>query len=114
MLKRHGQAKIMHRAVEYNGVLYLGGIVADDTNAPMREQTRQTCEKIAALLASLGSDKTKILMAQIFITDMNLKEEMNAAWLAWLEGKELPSRATIGVADLGGGTLIEVVVTAAA
>jgi enamine deaminase RidA (YjgF/YER057c/UK114 family) len=114
MVKRLEQTRIMHRAVEHNGVLYLGGIVADDTSASMREQTRQACEKIATLLERLGSHKTKVLMAQIFITDMSLKEEMNASWLEWLDGEDLPSRATIGVADLGGDTLIEIVVTAAA
>ena len=53
-------------------------------------------------------------MAQLFITDMSLKEEMNAAWLEWVDGKDLPARTTIGVAELGSGISIEVVVTAAA
>ncbi|PJR09843.1 RidA family protein [Sinorhizobium meliloti] len=113
MIQRTGQTKIMHRVVEGNGTLYLGGIVADDTAASMEHQTRQICAKIDAVLASAGSDKSKLLSAQLFITDMKAKEAMNKAWTEWLSPDQLPARATIGVADLGSPEiLIEVVVTA--
>jgi enamine deaminase RidA (YjgF/YER057c/UK114 family) len=111
---RHGLAPIMHRVVAHGGVLYLGGIIADDLSLDMQGQTAQICRKIEVVLASAGSDRSRLLTAQMFITDMSMKDKMNAAWLAWLTPDQLPARATIGVADLGKGVLIEVVVTAAA
>lgn len=112
MIKRGIATPIMHRFVEHNGVLYFGGLVADDHGTPMREQTAQICTKLDALLAEAGSDKSKLLSAMLYITDMSQKGAMNEAWLGWLDAADLPTRATIGVADLGEGVLIEIVVTA--
>ncbi|MFN8723306.1 MAG: RidA family protein [Rhodospirillales bacterium] len=111
---RHGQTPIMHRAVAHGGTLYLGGIVAEDFTLDMEGQTAQVCRKIDAVLASAGSDRSRLLAATIYITDMSMKDKMNAAWTAWLAPDQRPTRATIGVADLGKGVLIEIVVTAAA
>lgn len=113
MIRRHARTPIMHRVVEHNGVLYFGGIVADDRSLSMKGQTEQILAKIGKLLEENGSDKGKLLAATLYITDMALKDEMNAAWTAWFGAEDLPTRATIGVADLGPNTLIEVVVTAA-
>ncbi|KAA0125487.1 RidA family protein [Methylobacterium sp. P1-11] len=113
MIQRHIRTPIMHRVVEHGGVLYFGGIVAEDRSASMRGQTEQILARIDALLAETGSDKTKILTATLYITDMALKDEMNAAWTAWFAPEILPSRSTIGVAELGPQILIEAVITAA-
>ncbi|MCW4113446.1 RidA family protein [Aurantimonas sp. MSK8Z-1] len=113
MVKRILQTPIMHRMVEHNGVVYLGGIVADDRSQSMGGQTAQICEKIDALLAEAGTDKTKLLTAMLYITDMSQKDAMNQAWTRWIEAGDLPTRATIGVADLGKDILIEIVVSAA-
>lgn len=114
MVTRHRKHRIMHAAVEHNGIIFIGGHAATDISVGMKEQTQQICEKLDGVLAECGSDKTRLLQARIYITDMSKKEEMNEAWLAWLDGDDLPSRATIGVADLGDPKrLIEVVVTAA-
>ncbi|KKX33148.1 RidA family protein [Rhizobium sp. LC145] len=114
MIKRHRKHRIMHGVVEHNGVLYLGGHAANDISLGMREQTLQTCAKLDEVLAECGSDKHHILSARIYLTDMSRKEEMNEAWLEWIDGDDLPSRATIGVADLGDPRrLIEIVLIAA-
>jgi enamine deaminase RidA (YjgF/YER057c/UK114 family) len=113
VITRHIQTKINHRVVEHNGVLYFGGLVADDKSQDMKGQTAQICAKIDALLAQVGSSKDKLLTAMIYITDFAQKDGMNDAWLDWLPGEILPTRATIGVAELGKNTLIEVVVSAA-
>lgn len=114
MIVRHEQTPIMHRIVEYNGILHVGGVLADDlSGASMRNQTRQICAKLDTLLAGAGSDKSKLISATLFITDMSLKAEMNEVWTSWLEPQDLPARATIGVSDLGKDVLIEIVVTAA-
>ena len=111
---RHGLAPIMHKAVAHAGTLYLGGIIADDLSLDMEGQTAQICRKIDAVLAMAGSNNSRLLAATMYITDMAMKDKMNAAWTAWLAPELRPARATIGVADLGKGVLIEVVVTAAA
>ncbi|MFC5585000.1 RidA family protein [Nitratireductor kimnyeongensis] len=113
MIKRHIQTRINHRVVEHNGVLYFGGLVADDKSLDMKGQTEQICAKIDALLAEVGSSKENLLTAMIYISDFSQKEGMNAAWLEWMPAEHLPTRATIGVAELGKDTLIEVVVSAA-
>ncbi len=113
MIERHIRTPIMHRVVEHGGVLYFGGLVAEDRTASMTGQTEQILARIDGLLAELGSDRRKILSATLYITDMNLKDAMNAAWTAWFAPEILPSRSTIGVADLGPGVLIEAVFVAA-
>jgi enamine deaminase RidA (YjgF/YER057c/UK114 family) len=114
MITRHRKHKIMHGVVEHNGVLYLGGHAAGDIDTDMKEQTRQTCEKLDAVLRECGSDKSHILSARIYITDMSKKPDMNEAWLEWIPEDDLPSRACIGVADLGDPRrLIEIVLVAA-
>jgi enamine deaminase RidA (YjgF/YER057c/UK114 family) len=76
---RHRKHKIMHGAVEHNGVLYFGGHAANDLSQGMADQTREVCAKLDTFLAELGSDKTKILAARIYLSDMSQKEEMNKA-----------------------------------
>ncbi len=110
-IQRNIRTPIMHRAVEANGFVYIGGTIADDTSVPMGEQTRNILEKIKGYLETAGTDVTKVVTTQIFVTDLSKKKEMDAAWTAFF-GDNLPTRATVGVSDLGGGALIEVVVTA--
>lgn len=112
MTTRHMQTKIFHRVVEHNGVLYFSGIVADDLSQPMKGQTEQICAKLDELLGEVGSSKEKLLTATLFITDMSQKPGMNEAWTSWIPAEALPTRATLGVADLGENVLIEVVVSA--
>lgn len=103
---------IMHRAVEANGFVFLGGTIADDTSASMGEQTTSILGKIAGWLKEAGTDASRIVQASIFVTDLSKKKEMDAAWTAFF-GDDLPTRATVQVSDLGGGAMIEVVVVAA-
>lgn len=104
---------IMHRAVKSGDLVFIGGTIADDTSQPMGAQTANILEKIEGYLKAGGSDRANVLSATIFVTDLSKKKEMDAAWTAFF-GAALPARATVGVADLGGGALIEVVVTARA
>lgn len=113
MIERHHRTPIMHRVVAHGGVLYLGGMVAEDKSLPMKGQTAQALSRIGALLQQHGSDKSKVLAATIFVIDLKQKDAMNEAWVEFF-GDDLPTRATVGVAELGPGTLVEIVVTAAA
>jgi 2-iminobutanoate/2-iminopropanoate deaminase len=108
---RNIRTSIMHRAVEANGLVFVGGTIADDTSVSMGEQTRNILGKIASYLKEAGTDASRVVSASIFVTDLSKKKEMDAAWTEFF-GDDLPARATVGVADLGGGALIEVVVTA--
>ncbi len=111
MTERHGRTPIMHRVVEHNGVLYVGGMVADDRSADMKGQVTQILAKLEGLLAPLGSGKDKVLAATLYVTDLAQKTGLNEAWTAFF-GDALPTRATIGVADLGPDILVEIVFTA--
>lgn len=114
MIERKTRTPIMHRTVLHGGVAYFGGLVADDQSASMKGQTEQVLAKLDKLLADVNSDKTKLLSATLFVTDLGLKAEMNEAWTSWIPAEHLPARATIGVSDLGAATtLIEVTAIAA-
>lgn len=100
------------RAVIYNGMVFLSGIVADDKTLPMKQQTEQVLAKIDAVLASSGTDKSRILSSVVYLADMSKKDDMNEAWMAWIDPDNLPARAAVGTA-LTPGTLVEIMVCAA-
>jgi enamine deaminase RidA (YjgF/YER057c/UK114 family) len=94
-IQRHNVGKRLSEIVVHNGVAYLAGEVPDDTTKDITAQTSQVLAKIDRLLAQVGSDKTKILSAQIFLADMADFAGMNAAWEKWVAAGETPARATI-------------------
>lgn len=112
MIKRIEATSTFHRIVEYGGTLMLSGVTTDDPAKDMLGQTAAALDRIDALLNAHGSDRDHVLNATVFITDMKLKDAMNEAWLAFFDKQSLPARATLGVADLGPGVLIEIVVQA--
>src|SRR3954471_18685986 len=83
-IKRIQPGPRMSQAVVHNGTVYLAGLVADDANADLKGQTKQILDKIDALLKEAGSDKSKILSANIWLTDIRNWAEMNTVWDAWL------------------------------
>lgn len=113
MIVRHVQTPILHRAVTHGDTIYLAGMVADDKSLSAGGQTTQILEKLDALLRTLNSDAAHLLATSIYLTDMDHKEEMNAAWVAFFRPEDLPARATVGAARLGPQTLVEVVAIAA-
>jgi enamine deaminase RidA (YjgF/YER057c/UK114 family) len=94
-IQRHNVGKRLSGIVVHNGVAYLAGEVPDDTTKDVTAQTAQVLAKIDRLLAQVGSDKTKILSAQIFLADMADFAGMNAAWEKWVVAGQTPARATI-------------------
>ena len=99
------------RAVAYENLVFLSGIVADDKSLPMKQQTEQVLASIDGFLAEAGTDKTRILSATVYLADMSRKDEMNEAWMAWLDKADLPARAAVGV-ELTPDTLVEIMVCA--
>ena len=97
----------------HNGVCYLAGQIAADGSQDITGQTKQELSAIDALLARAGTDKTKLLMVQIFIKDLADFQSMNAAWEAWLPAGHAPPRATVKAALAKPAWRVEMVVTAA-
>lgn len=105
-------ARMSEMAV-YNGVVYLAGQVPDDATQDITGQTAQVLAAIDKLLARVGSDKGKILRAQIFIANLAEFAGMNAAWDAWVLPGHTPPRATVEAKLARPEWKIEIVVTAA-
>ena len=102
----------MSEAVVYNGMIWLAGQVGTP-DASVTEQTRDVLASIDRLLAEAGSDKTRILSAQIWLADISDFAEMNAVWDAWVPAGHCPARAT-GEAKLAAPAYkVEIIVTAA-
>jgi enamine deaminase RidA (YjgF/YER057c/UK114 family) len=112
-LQRYDTGPRMSEMTVHNGVAYLAGQVADDASADIAGQTRQALAAIDALLSRVGSDKSKILHAQIFLADLADFAAMNAVWEQWVAPGETPARATVQAALVDPAWKIEVVVTAA-
>lgn len=85
----------MSQAVVANGFIFLAGQVATDTSLDVAGQTRQILDKIDALLAETGSDKTKIVQATIWLADHKTFADMNGVWDAWVPDGHAPARACV-------------------
>jgi len=96
-----------------NGVVYLAGQIADETGADIDGQMREVLGHIDRLLAEAGSDKTCILMAQIYIADMSDFAGMNAVWDEWVAHGHTPPRATVEARLANPACRVEIVITAA-
>ena len=110
--RRHSGPR-MSQSVEHNGVVYLAGQVGDDSNADVTTQTRQILDKIDRLLAECGTDKSKLLWAQLWVTDMRNFAAMNAVWDAWVDPANPPVRAGLCSALATPDWKVEIMVTAA-
>ena len=94
-IKRLHVGKRMSEAVVHNGVVYLAGQVAEDPSQDVKGQTRQVLAAIDKLLAECGSDKTRMLQVQIFLSDISEFGAMNEIWDAWVPQGHTPARATV-------------------
>jgi enamine deaminase RidA (YjgF/YER057c/UK114 family) len=103
----------MSQAVVCNGMVFLAGQVADDPTQDVSGQTKQVLASIDRLLAEAGSDKSRLLSAQIFLSDMADFAAMNKVWEAWVVPGQTPARATVEAAMARPGYLVEIVVVSA-
>jgi enamine deaminase RidA (YjgF/YER057c/UK114 family) len=94
--RRIGVGPRMSKAVVHGDTVYLSGTVADKTaGKSVGEQTKEILGIIDELLSEAGSDKTKVLSANIWLTDIKTFAEMNAVWDAWVAQGHTPARATV-------------------
>ncbi len=110
-ITRHGIGPILSSVAEDGNTVYLQGFTADDKSADIKVQTQQVLAKIDKALGAAGSDKSHLLSAQIFVSDIGLRPQMNEVWSAWIDPKNPPTRACVGV-QLEGNTKVEIVVVA--
>ena len=113
MVQRFDVGTRLSEMAVHNGVCYLAGQVAADAGQDMTGQTTQVLSAIDALLTRAGTDKSKLLMCQIFITDLADFPAMNAVWETWLPAGHAPPRATVVARMAKPEWRVEMVVTAA-
>jgi enamine deaminase RidA (YjgF/YER057c/UK114 family) len=102
-----------HEVVVHNGVIYIGGVVAEDTTLDMAGQADDVLRQLSKLLAASGSSIVHVLQVTVYLTNLAEKPDFNRAWKAHFKEVNLPARAAIGVADLGPGVKLELLATAA-
>ena len=112
-IARHQSDSRLSRVVTHNGTAYLAGLTADNRAAPMKGQAEEVLKKIDATLKLAGTDKSRLLSAMVYVSDMRLKPQMDEAWLAWVDPKNTPARACVETRLGTPDTLVEIMVIAA-
>jgi enamine deaminase RidA (YjgF/YER057c/UK114 family) len=112
-IKRFDVGPRMSQAVVHGNTVYLAGQVADDPTPSVGEQTKQILARIDRLLKEAGTDKSKLLSANIWLTDIARFVEMNAVWDAWVSPGNTPARATVEARLAAPQFLVEIAVVAA-
>ncbi len=103
----------MSQAVCHGGVAWLAGQVAEDASLDVGGQTRQVLAAIDRLLAEAGTDKTRILQANVYLADIADFAAMNAVWDAWVPQGHTPARATVEAKLAAPAFRVEIQVVAA-
>ncbi|QHE90447.1 RidA family protein [Pandoraea fibrosis] len=104
----------MSQIVIANGVVYLAGQVPDTADLSVTEQTTQVLARIDALLADAGVNKSRLLTANIWLSDAKHFAEFNAVWDAWVPEGHAPTRACVQSPLMRAGLEVEIAVTALA
>jgi enamine deaminase RidA (YjgF/YER057c/UK114 family) len=102
---------IISRVVVHGDIVYLCGVTPDPVG-DIKSQTKQVLERIDRLLKTAGTDKSKLLTAQVWLADMRLFEDHNAAWNEWVDPQNPPARACVRADLWRPNMLVEIMVTA--
>ncbi|QLP97149.1 MAG: RidA family protein [Rhodoblastus sp.] len=112
-IKRIGVGPRMSKAVVANGMVFLAGQVADKAaGGSVAEQTKEILATIDELLAQAGSNKTRLLSVNIWLSDMSAFAEMNSVWDGWAPQGNTPARATVEAKLAGPQYAVEIMATA--
>ena len=108
-------APIISLANVHENIVYVSGLTADPAQpGDIRDQTRQALERIDKVLTFAGTSKSKLLTAQVWLTDMSLFEQHNSVWNTWVDPQNPPVRMCVLSPQLWHrGLLVEIMVTAA-
>ncbi len=110
--RSHTRAR-MSQIVIHGNTIYLAGQVASDSSADISVQTEQVLDTIDQLLAEAGSDKSRLLSAQIWLANIGHFAEMNQVWDAWVPEGQAPARACIEARLAAPEYLVEIGIIAA-
>ena len=113
-IQRHITNQRLSEAVVANGFIFLAGQVPTIDTPDAEAQTVDVLKQIDALLADLGSDKSKILEATIYLTDLANYDALNRAWDAWVHAGHAPARACVKADIANPNWLVEIKLTALA
>jgi enamine deaminase RidA (YjgF/YER057c/UK114 family) len=111
-IDRTGAGPVLAQAVEYHNFIYLQGCTAQDLGKDVTGQTQEVLAQIDHLLETHGTDKTRLLQAQIWLKDIRDRDAMNAVWSAWLPDGGAPARACVQANMADPRHLVEIMVTA--
>lgn len=103
----------MSKAVAHGDTIYLSGHVPEDYSADAEGQTRDILSQIDDLLGELGSAKSKLLSATVYLRDIRDFKAMNAAWDAWVDQDHPPARTTVEARLAAPDIRVEITVIAA-
>ena len=113
MVQRYDVGSRLSEMAVHNGTVYLAGQVPTDASADIAGQTRQVLDQIDALLARAHTDKSRLLMVQIFLKDLADFPALNAVYDRWVADGHAPPRATVQAALANPEWKLEIVATAA-
>ena len=103
--------KVLAKAVEYHGFVYVQGVTAKDVSKDIVGQTKEVLDQIDAILETHGTDKTRLLQAQIWVKDIRDRDAMNTVWIDWLPADGAPARACVEANMADPRILVEIMVT---
>ncbi len=113
MVERIEPGPRMSRVVKHNGVAYLTGMTAEDASLDFEGQMAQVLAKADDSLALAGTDKSRLLTATIWLSDISYFARMNAMWEKWIDAGNPPTRATAQCKLARLTLLVEIIFTAA-
>ena len=111
-IQRHGTTRRYSDSVVHNGTVYLVEVPAN-LDGDITAQTENMLAGVERLLAQAGSDKTRLLMATIYLSDMADYDAMNAVWDAWVPEGCAPTRACVQARLAKPEYRVEIALTAA-
>ena len=104
---------IISQAIVHGKVAYFAGVTPTLIVGDIKTQTAQVLRRVDELLKLSGTDKSRLLSAQVWIADMRLFEDHNSVWNEWVDPTNPPVRACLTTEFWRPGMLVEVMVVAA-
>ena len=109
---RTDASAVFSRAVEYHGFVYTQGLVSSDPALGIEGQVADILAQIDAVLELHGTDKTRLLQAQIWLKNLADRPALNEIWSAWLPSGGAPARALVQAELADPRWLVEIMITA--